>query len=87
MFVDYAARQLWTFDAKGKLLVTIMSSLAPEESRSISENVTWGHGRRFTDGNVMVPCSSLLGLRSGEAEGRAVDEEQTAAGLCQMENF
>lgn len=25
-----------------------MSSLAQEESRSISENVTWGHRKRFT---------------------------------------
>ena len=31
-----------TFDGKGELLITIMSSLAQEESRSISENCTWG---------------------------------------------
>lgn len=34
----------------GELLITIMSSLAQEESRSISENVTWGHRKRFADG-------------------------------------
>lgn len=33
---------------KEELLITIMSSLAQEESRSISENVTWGHRKRFT---------------------------------------
>ena len=33
---------------KGELLITIMSSLAQEESRSISEDVTWGHRKRFT---------------------------------------
>ncbi len=33
---------IWTLDSKGELLLTIMSSLAQEESRSISENVTWG---------------------------------------------
>ena len=31
-----------TLDSKGELMITIMSSLAQEESRSISENVTWG---------------------------------------------
>ena len=36
-----------TFDSKGELLITIMSSLAQEESRSISENVTWGHRKRI----------------------------------------
>ena len=30
-------------DFKGKLLITIMFSLTQEESRSISENVTWGN--------------------------------------------
>ena len=32
---------IYTFDGKGELLITIMSSLAQEESRSISENITW----------------------------------------------
>ena len=36
------------FAVKGELLITIMSSLAQEESRSISENVTWDHRKRFT---------------------------------------
>ena len=31
---------IYTFDGKGELLITIMSSLAQEESRSISENIT-----------------------------------------------
>ena len=30
-----------TLDAKGEFLITLMSSLAEEESRSISENVKW----------------------------------------------
>lgn len=32
---------IWTFDSKGELLITIMSSLAQEESRSISETALW----------------------------------------------
>ena len=31
-----------TLDAKGEVLLTILSSLAQDESRSISENCTWG---------------------------------------------
>lgn len=34
---------------------TLMSSLAQEGSRSISENVTWGHRKRFSDGKVSLP--------------------------------
>ena len=38
--VYFEKENIWTFDSKGELLLTIMSSLAQEESRSISENVT-----------------------------------------------
>ena len=43
-----------------------MSSLAQEESRSISENVTWGHRKRMADGKVSLPYSSFLGYKKGE---------------------
>ena len=39
--VFFEKEQIWTFDGKGELLLTIMASLAQEEARSISENVTW----------------------------------------------
>ena len=34
--VYFEKENIWTFDSKGELLITIMSSLAQEESRSIS---------------------------------------------------
>ena len=43
----------------------IMSSLAQEESRSISENVTWGQRKRFADGKVSLSYKSFLGYRKG----------------------
>jgi DNA invertase Pin-like site-specific DNA recombinase len=39
--VYFEKENIDTMDSKGELLITIMSSLAQEESRSISENVTW----------------------------------------------
>ena len=42
-----------------------MSSLAQEESRSISENVTWGQRKRFADGKVSLPYGRFLGYRKG----------------------
>lgn len=36
----FEKENIWTFDGKGELLITIMSSIAQEESRSISENCT-----------------------------------------------
>lgn len=43
-----------------------MSSLAQEESRSISENVTWGQRKRFADGKVSLPYKRFLGYEKGE---------------------
>ena len=46
----FEKENIFTFDGKGELLISIMSSLAQEESRSLSENVTWGQRKRFADG-------------------------------------
>ena len=69
--VYFEKEGIWTFDGKGEILLTIMSSLAQEESRSISENVTWGRRKQFADGKVSMAYKSFLGYRRGE-DGRPV---------------
>lgn len=64
--VFFEKENIRTLDGKGELLITIMSSLAQEESRSISENVTWGQRKRFADGKVSLPYRRFLGYRRGE---------------------
>ena len=61
----FEKENIWTFDSKGELLITIMSSIAQEESRSISENVTWGHRKRMADGKILLPYANFLGYRKG----------------------
>lgn len=63
--VYFEKENIYTFDSKGELLITIMSSLAQEESRSLSENVTWGQRKRFSDGKVSLPYKRFLGYRKG----------------------
>ena len=64
--VYFEKENIYTLDSKGELLITIMSSLAQEESRSISENVTWGQRKRFADGKVTLPYKNFLGYKKGE---------------------
>lgn len=64
--VYFEKENIYTLDSKGELLITIMSSLAQEESRSISENVTWGQRKRFADGKVSLPYKQFLGYEKGE---------------------
>ena len=72
----FEKENIWTFDSKGELLITIMSSLAQEESRSISENCTWGMRKRFADGKVTVPFGRFLGYDRGEDGNLVVNKEQ-----------
>lgn len=65
-----------TFDSKGELPLTIMASLAQEESRSISENCVWGQRKRFADGKVTVPFSRFLGYDRGEDGNLVVNEKE-----------
>ena len=64
--VYFEKENIYTLDSKGELLITIMSSLAQEESRSISENVTWGQRKRMQDGKVTLPYKRFLGYEKGE---------------------
>ena len=48
------------------MLLTILSSLSQEESRSISENVKWGQRKRMADGKFSMPYSKFLGYEKGE---------------------
>ena len=64
--VWFEKENIYTLDSKGELLITIMSSLAQEESRSISENVTWGPRKRMADGKVTLPYAQFLGYEKGE---------------------
>lgn len=74
--VYFEKENIWTFDSKGELLISIMSSLAQEESRSISLNVTWGWRKRFADGKPVVPFKRFLGYDRGEHGELVVNEEE-----------
>ena len=74
--VYFEKENIWTFDSKGELLLTIMSSLAQEESRSISENVRWGQRKKFSDGRYSLNYSHFLGYDKGEDGSLVINDEQ-----------
>lgn len=59
--VFFEKENLWTLDPKSELILTIMASIAQEESRSISQNVTWGKRVGFQQGKVSFAYSRFLG--------------------------
>ncbi len=74
--VYFEKENIWTLDAKGELLLTIMSSLAQEEARNISENTTWGKRKMFSDGRYSMNYKWFLGYDRGPNGGLVVNKEQ-----------
>lgn len=67
-----------TLDSKSELLLTILSSLAQEESRSISENTRWGVQKRFSQGKIHCPTTYFLGYDTDESGEIVINEAQAA---------
>lgn len=61
--VYFEKENLWTLDPKSELILTIMASIAQEESRSISQNVTWGKRVSFQQGKVSFAYKNFLGYK------------------------
>ncbi len=69
--VRFEKEGIETTDATGELLFTILSSLAQEESRNISENTRWGIQRRFQQGVPHISTTNFMGYDKN-AEGQLV---------------
>lgn len=66
-----------TMDAKGEVLITIMASLAQQESESLSQNVKMGIQYRYQQGKVFVNHNHFLGYTK-DAQGNLVIEPAEA---------
>ena len=74
--VYFEKENIWTFDSKGEMLLTILSSLSQEESRSISENVKWGQRKKSSDGKFSLGYSWFLGYDKGPDGTLVINPEQ-----------
>ena len=74
--IQFEKEDIFTLDSKGEFLITLMSSLSQEESRSISENVRWGMRKRMADGKYSVNYGDFLGYDRGKDGRFVVNQEQ-----------
>lgn len=65
-----------TMDAKGEVLLTIMASLAQQESQSLSQNVKMGLQFRYQNGQVQVNHNHFLGYTKDREGNLVIDPEQ-----------
>ena len=59
--VFFEKENINSMDSKGEVMLTIMASLAQQESQSLSQNVKLGLQYRYQQGEVQVNCKWFLG--------------------------
>jgi len=64
--VFFERENINTMSAESELILSVLSSIAQEESRSISENIRWSLKKRFRRGKVTVTTKRFLGYDTGE---------------------
>lgn len=74
--VIFEKENINTLGASGELLLTIMASLAQQESQSMSQNIQLGYQFRFQNGQVFVNTKNFLGYDKDENGKLVINEEQ-----------
>ena len=75
--VFFEKENINTMDSKGEVLLTIMASLAQQESQSLSQNIKLGLQYRYQNGEVRVNHNRFLGYTKDQ-EGHLVIEPAEA---------
>ena len=75
--VFFEKENINTMDSKGEVLLTIMASLAQQESESLSKNVKMGMQFRFQNGEVQVNHNRFMGYTKDE-DGHLIIEPAEA---------
>ena len=74
--IFFEKEQLDTQEENGEFILTVLAAIAQEESRSISENITWGLRRGFARGDARNP--HIYGYRPGSSGTMDILEPEAA---------
>lgn len=75
--ITFEKENINTLEASGELLLTIMASLAQQESASLSQNVKLGLQFRYQEGKVQVNHEHFLGYTK-DAKGNLIVDKKEA---------
>jgi site-specific DNA recombinase len=64
--IYFEKERLYSLDEKTDMVLSLMASIAQEESRSISANIRWAIRNRMKNGTQKIPTSGLLGYDTDE---------------------
>ena len=78
MGVFFEKENIDTLDATGELILTILSALAQDESRSISDNIRWALQRKFQRGSPQINLKRMIGYDMGPDGEWIINSDQAA---------
>lgn len=76
--VYFGKENIDTLDATGELILTILSALAQDESRSISDNIRWTFQKNFQAGIPQINLNRMIGYDKAEDGTWVINPEQAA---------
>ncbi len=76
--VYFEKESINTLDVKGEVLITIMASIAQQESASISQNIRMGWHYSFQQGRGALNITHFMGLKKGAERGSYEIDPETA---------
>ncbi len=74
--VFFEKENINSLDSKGEVMLTIMASLAQQESQSLSQNVKMGLQYRYQQGEIQVNCKWFLGYTKDENKKLVIVPEE-----------
>ena len=64
--VRFEEERINTLDGDGELMLTVLSSFAQEESKSVSDNIKWMFHKKFESGELLINATRFLGYDKNE---------------------
>lgn len=74
--VFFEKENINTLDSKGEIMLTIMASLAQQESQSLSQNVKLGIQYRYQQGEIQINHSRFMGYTKDENKRLVIVPEE-----------
>lgn len=74
--VHFEKENINTMSAESELILTILSSIAAEESKSISQNLKWSYQKRAQEGNPIRLGSKILGYEYNDKKELVIVPEE-----------
>ena len=85
--VYFEKENLSSLDDKTDMVLAMMASIAQEESRSISANISWAIRKRMENGTQKIPTACLLGYASDEDGNMVIVEDEAKVVRFIYKNF